>query len=82
MFKPKYKISIKLFKLINDIERFYGQLESMRVPSQLLLNISRQNQIQSTYSSNRIEGNSLTEAEVTNLLLSERVPTNHDEKEV
>ena len=38
--------------------------------------------ITSTYASNRIEGNPLTLPEVTNLLLGDRVATNHDEKEV
>lgn len=82
MYKPKYRLSIKLFKIINDVERLYGQLEAMKVPNKLLLNITRENQIQSTYSSNKIEGNMLSVAEVTNLLLSERIPVNHDEKEV
>jgi Fic family protein len=38
--------------------------------------------MQSSYASNKIEGNPLTLPEVTNLLLSDRVPVNRSEKEV
>jgi Fic family protein len=47
-----------------------------------MLNLERDNLIQSSFSSNRIEGNPLSHLDVTNLLLSDRVPANHAEKEV
>lgn len=64
------------------INRIYGQLEGMRIPKALLLNLERNNLCTSTYVSNSIEGNPLSLPEVTNLLLDDRVPTNRSEKEV
>lgn len=82
MLKPKYKLSQKLLLNITTIERFYGQLESLKIPQKLELNLERDNLIQSSYVSNSIEGNPLSLREVTNLLLDDRVPVNRDEKEV
>ncbi len=82
MFKPQYSLSGKLLTAIAQTERFYGQIEALKVPKKLELNLERDNLIQSSYSSNKIEGNPLTLPEVTNLLLDDRVPTNRDEKEV
>jgi len=82
MFKPQYSLSSKLLNSVTQIERFYGQLEAIRIPKKLELNLSRDNLIQSSYVSNSIEGNPLSLQEVTNLLLDDRVPTNRDEKEV
>lgn len=82
MLIPKYTLSPKLLSQVSQIERFYGQIEAINLPSRLQLNLTRNNLIQSSYSSNKIEGNPLTLPEVTNLLLSDRVPVNRDEKEV
>lgn len=82
MFKPKFQLTHKILANITDIERFYGNLESKQTPQKLLLNLERNNLIQSSYASNSIEGNPLTQIEVTNLLLNDRAPANRDEKEV
>jgi Fic family protein len=82
MFTPKYKTSIKLITNITEIARLYGQLEGIQIPASLLLNLERDNLIQSSFSSNRIEGNPLSHTDVTNLLLGDRVPANRAEKEV
>ncbi len=82
MFKPIFTLTRELLTNINEIERFYGQLEGMQIPKSLLLNLERDNLTQSSFASNSIEGNPLTHSDVTNLLLDERVPTNRDEKEV
>lgn len=82
MFIPKYNLSQKLLTNITQIERLYGQLEVLRIPGKLELNLERNNLIQSAYISNSIEGNPLSLPEVTNLLLGDRVPANRDEKEV
>ena len=82
MIEPNYKRTDKLITNIAEIERLYGQIEGLRLPRKLELNLKRDNLIKSTYASNRIEGNPLTLPEVTNLLLDERVPVNRDEKEV
>jgi len=82
MYNPTYHISPKLLKNISLIERTYGQIESLKIPKKLELNLTQRNLITSSYASNRIEGNPLTLPEVTNLLLDDRVPVNRDEKEV
>ncbi|MFC1626810.1 Fic family protein [Patescibacteria group bacterium] len=82
MFEPKYTLSTTLLSTITQIERLYGQIEALRLPKELEINLERKNLIKSAYASNRIEGNPLTMPEVTNLLLDDRIPTNRDEKEV
>lgn len=82
MFQPNYQLAPRLLTALTTIERLYGQIEALKVPQKLSLNLTRNNLIRSTYASNRIEGNPLSEAEVTNLILNDRVPVNRDEKEV
>lgn len=82
MNKPVYTLTNELLKNVNDIERLYGQLEGRQIPKSLFLSLERDNLVQSSFSSNSIEGNPLSHAEVTNLLLDDRVAANRDEKEV
>ena len=82
MFKPKYSLSPKLLSNIASIERFYGQIEAIKIPSKLELNLIRENLVESSYASNKIEGNPITLPEVTNLILDDRIPVNRDEKEI
>lgn len=82
MFVPQYTLTGKLLKNLTEIERLYGQIEVLRLPRELQLNLERNNLVQSSYVSNSIEGNPLSQVEVTNLLLGNRVPVNRDEKEV
>lgn len=81
-YPPLYQLTPKLVSLIARIERLYGQIEGLKIPQKLELNLKRNNLIQSSHASNKIEGNPLTLPEVTNLLLDDRVPVNRDEKEV
>jgi Fic family protein len=78
----QYNLTNALLSNITRVERLYGQIEALKVPKKLELNLERKNLIASSYASNKIEGNPLTLPEVTNLLLDDRVPTNRDEKEV
>lgn len=82
MFKPEYTLSLRLVTYITQIERLYGQIEALKIPRSLELNLARENMVESSYASNKIEGNPLTLPEVTNLLLDDRVPVNRSEKEV
>lgn len=82
MLKPKYLLTTKILTNLREIERFYGNLEARQAPKSLLLNLERNNLIQSSYASNSMEGNPLSQEEVTNLLLNDRIPVNRDEKEV
>lgn len=82
MFKPNYRLTNKLVFNIAQIERLYGNIEVLRIPQELEINLERNNLINSSYISNSIEGNPLSLPEVTNLLLGDRVPINRNEKEV
>lgn len=82
MLNTKYNLSKKILENISSIERLYGRLESQVVPKELLLNLEKHNLVKSSFSSNSIEGNPLSQEEVTNLILGGRIPANRDEKEV
>lgn len=82
MLKPQYKLTDRLLTTLTRIERLYGEIEALKIPQKLELNLKRDNLVKSSYASNRIEGNPLTLPEVTNLILDDRVPANRDEKEV
>ena len=82
MINTKYNLSKKILENISSIERLYGKLESQVVPKELLLNLEKHNLVKSSFSSNSIEGNPLSQEEVTNLILGGRTPANRDEKEV
>ena len=82
MFTPQYSLTEKLLANITQSERLYGQIEALKIPQKLELNLKRKNLVQSAYASNKIEGNPLTLPEVTNLLLDGLVPATRDEKEV
>jgi len=82
VFKPELSLSKKLLSTLLEVERLYGKLESEHVPSSLLLNLEERNLVLSSFSSTKIEGNPMTRAQVTNLILNDRVPANRDEKEV
>lgn len=81
-FTLKYTLSSKVLSNLAESSQLYGQLEALRIPKKLELNLERKNLISSSYISNSIEGNPLSLPEVTNLLLSDRIPANRDEKEV
>lgn len=82
MLQPQFTLSPEIITNLTKIERLYGQLEGLRIPKKLELNLERDHLIKSTYISNSIEGNPLSLPEVTNLLLGDRVPANSDEREV
>ncbi|TSC88124.1 MAG: Fic family protein [Microgenomates group bacterium Gr01-1014_16] len=82
MFQPIFTLSPRIIANLTQIERLYGQLEGLRIPKKLELNLQRDHLIKSTYISNSIEGNPLSFPEVTNLLLGDRIPANRDEREV
>lgn len=82
MFKPNYTLTNKIFSNVATSERLYGQIEALRLPEKLELNLKTNNLIESTYISNKIEGNPMNLRQVTNLLLNDRIPANRDEKEI
>lgn len=82
MYAPKYTLTDRLVSFITQIERLYGQIEALKIPRDIELSLIRDNVIESSYASNKIEGNPLTLPEVTNLILDDRIPVNRSEKEV
>jgi Fic family protein len=82
MFIPRLEITPPLLASLTRVERLYGQIEALRLPRELQLNLERDNLVRSSFASNSIEGNPLSLPEVTNLLLGDRLPVNRDEKEV
>jgi Fic family protein len=78
----QYSLTPEILSAIANIERIYGQLEALRLPGELRLNLERDNLVQSSYISNSIEGNPLSYPEVSNLILGGRVPANRGEKEI
>ena len=71
MYKPNYQFSQKLLGNVTLSERLYVQLEALKIPKSIELNLERNNEIKSSYISNSIEGNPLSLPEVTNLILDE-----------
>lgn len=72
----------KLVNLLVTAEASYGQLTSQaRIPS-LALRLSQENKVLATHFSTSIEGNPLTQVEVTNIVLGDKIPTTKSEKEV
>lgn len=77
-----FKFTPRLVNLLIDAQSLYGRLESQaRIPS-LALRLIQENQVLATHFSTSIEGNPLTQIEVTNIILDDKVPTTKSEKEV
>ncbi len=72
-------------KLVNLLAQTQGQNEQLKaeaeIPS-LALRLIQENQMLATHYSTSIEGNPLSQREVTNILLDDKVPTTKSEKEV
>ncbi|KKP57945.1 MAG: Fic family protein [Candidatus Gottesmanbacteria bacterium GW2011_GWA1_34_13] len=82
MFKPQFTYTNSLINHLTLIERLYGQLISEKLIPSLSLKLSEENQILATHYSTSIEGNPLSQREVTNILLGDAIPTNKSELEV
>ena len=77
-----FEFTPRLVNLLTGAQSLYGQLESKaRIPS-LALRLIQENQVLATHFSTSIEGNPLTQIEVTNIVLGDKVPTTKSEKEV
>ena len=66
-YKPPYTLSSTMIKMVADITRLIGQLEGYKLLSGNL-KLRRINKVKSVLSSLAIEGNTLTEGEVTAIL--------------
>lgn len=82
MFEPRLQLTNRIISLIGTIERQYGQIEAEPLIPSLSLTLTQENKILATHYSTSIEGNPLTQQEVTNILLEEKIPINKSEQEV
>lgn len=77
-----FRFTPRLVNLLVNAEKLYGQLAAQARISSLALRLTQQNQVLATHFSTSIEGNPLTYAEVTNIVLGDKVPTTKSEKEI
>ena len=82
MFEPKFSFTSKIVNELATIERLYGQLLGEKLIPSLALRLSQENQVLATHHSTSIEGNPLTPADVTNIVLGDQIPVTKSEKEV
>jgi len=82
MFEPKFSFTSKIVNELATIERFYGQILGEKLIPSLALKLSQENQVLATHHSTSIEGNPLTPADVTNIILGDQIPVTKSEKEV
>lgn len=77
-----FKFTPKLVNLLAQAQGLYSQLETEAEIPSLALSLTRQNQALATHYSTSIEGNPLTQIEVTNIVLGDKVAVTKSEKEV
>ena len=82
MFEPKFAYTPKMVNELATIERLYGQLLGEKLIPSLALKLSQENLVLATHHSTSIEGNPLTPADVTNIVLGDQIPATKSEKEV
>ena len=70
--KPPYKLTEKMFTLSSDIQRLLGKYEGIMMPKPSI-KLRRASRIKSIQGSLQIEGNKLTEEQVTAILDGKRV---------
>ena len=82
MFTPKFTYTARIINELTKIERLYGSLTAKPLIPSLSLKLTEENQILATHFSTSIEGNPLSERDVTNIILNDKVPTTKSEREV
>lgn len=82
MFTPKFTYSSRIINELTKIERLYGSLTAMPLIPSLALRLTEENQILATHYSTSIEGNPLSERDVTNIILNDKLPVTKSEREV
>jgi Fic family protein len=80
--KVEFHYTPKLVNLVANAEGLYRQLESEAEIPSLSLRLIKENQALASHYSTSIEGNPLSQLEVTNIVLGDKVPTTKSEKEV
>lgn len=78
----KIKYTPKLINLLVSVESLYRRLASEAEIPSLALRLIRENQALAAHFSTSIEGNPLSQLEVSNIVLGDKIPTTKSEKEV
>lgn len=71
-YRPPYELTAEIFNQLKSIIRLIGQIEGYQL-LQNNLQLRRENKIRSLHSSLAIEGNTLTEAQMTDIIEGKRV---------
>lgn len=82
MYEPTFTLTLPMLNTLGTIERLYGQLVSLKLIPSLALRLNQENQVLATHYSTSIEGNPLSPQDVTNIVLSDKIPTTKSEREV
>src|ERR1041384_7070286 len=82
MFHPKYTITIKIRKALQDVEKERRANEALPIDVRMLAGLRETARLASTHYSTRIEGNRLTLAEVEQVGEGSAVRRGRDELEV
>lgn len=82
MFKPEFTLTSRIINELSNIERSYGSLTALPLIPSLSLRLTQENQILATHYSTSIEGNPLSERDVTNIILGDKIPVTKSEREV
>lgn len=82
IYQPKFSFTPKIVNTLASIERLYGQLQSEKLISSLSLKLTQENLVLATHHSTSIEGNPLSQRDVTNIILGDKIPVTKSEKEV
>lgn len=82
MFSAQFNYTPQIINQLTTIERMYGQLIAEQLIPSLTLKLSQENQILATHYSTSIEGNPLSQLDVTNIILGDQIPVTKSEKEV
>ncbi len=70
--KPPYEITTKILKLVSSISKKIGEANANLI-SKPFPHLRKQNKIKTIHSSLRIEGNTLTKEQITDLIYDKRV---------
>ncbi len=82
MFEPKFSFTLRIINELSRIERLYGQIASEKLIPSLVLQLATENQILATHYSTSIEGNPLSQLDVTNIILGDQIATTKPDREV
>jgi len=82
MYSPRFRYTPTVLSNLGTVERLYGSITAEKLILSLSFKLTRENAILATHYSTSIEGNPLSMAEVTNIVLGDSIPATKSELEV